>query len=216
MGKIGNPAFIPDLIRVINETDPLDFIFSDAVHALQCIDDAGHHDILTAIKEGQITEPLTQMDLLQALPYGESFDIAYQLWNPEDGENDIDSFETYAHTLAGIVDIRGIEALQDILFEGNAIFVGNSLETLCILHEVDIPELSIIHKQREVAQKRRERQWKDMDSLGRKINAPSLLDPITDFTQPSNVGTIKRDTPKVGRNDPCPCGSGKKYKKCCL
>ena len=25
---------------------------------------------------------------------------------------------------------------------------------------------------------------------------------------------IKRDEPKVGRNDPCPCGSGKKYKKC--
>ena len=27
--------------------------------------------------------------------------------------------------------------------------------------------------------------------------------------------TFKRDDPKVGRNDPCPCGSGKKYKKCC-
>jgi preprotein translocase subunit SecA len=26
--------------------------------------------------------------------------------------------------------------------------------------------------------------------------------------------TVKRDKPKVGRNDPCPCGSGKKYKKC--
>jgi len=26
---------------------------------------------------------------------------------------------------------------------------------------------------------------------------------------------VKRETPKVGRNDPCPCGSGKKYKKCC-
>jgi hypothetical protein len=25
-----------------------------------------------------------------------------------------------------------------------------------------------------------------------------------------------RPTPKLGRNDPCPCGSGKKYKKCCL
>nr|WP_232301241.1 SEC-C metal-binding domain-containing protein [Gilvimarinus agarilyticus] len=24
-----------------------------------------------------------------------------------------------------------------------------------------------------------------------------------------------RDTPKVGRNDPCPCGNGKKFKKCC-
>ncbi|MFZ1101316.1 MAG: SEC-C metal-binding domain-containing protein [Hyphomicrobiaceae bacterium] len=25
-----------------------------------------------------------------------------------------------------------------------------------------------------------------------------------------------RQAPKVGRNDPCPCGSGKKYKKCCI
>ena len=27
--------------------------------------------------------------------------------------------------------------------------------------------------------------------------------------------TIVNDTPKIGRNDPCPCGSGKKYKNCC-
>ena len=28
------------------------------------------------------------------------------------------------------------------------------------------------------------------------------------------VRTVRRDSPKVGRNDPCPCGSGKKYKRC--
>src|SRR5688572_14608079 len=28
------------------------------------------------------------------------------------------------------------------------------------------------------------------------------------------VKTIVNEAPKVGRNDPCPCGSGKKYKKC--
>jgi len=27
--------------------------------------------------------------------------------------------------------------------------------------------------------------------------------------------TIKRQAPKIGRNDPCACGSGKKFKKCC-
>lgn len=27
--------------------------------------------------------------------------------------------------------------------------------------------------------------------------------------------TVKRESPKVGRNDPCPCGSGKKHKNCC-
>lgn len=31
----------------------------------------------------------------------------------------------------------------------------------------------------------------------------------------NNVVPFKRET-KVGRNDPCPCGSGKKYKQCCL
>ncbi len=30
----------------------------------------------------------------------------------------------------------------------------------------------------------------------------------------ADVKTVRRDEPKVGRNDPCPCGSGKKYKKC--
>lgn len=29
-------------------------------------------------------------------------------------------------------------------------------------------------------------------------------------------GTFRNTNPKVGRNDPCPCGSGKKHKKCCL
>ena len=29
------------------------------------------------------------------------------------------------------------------------------------------------------------------------------------------VETVRREEPKTGRNNPCPCGSGKKYKKCC-
>ena len=28
--------------------------------------------------------------------------------------------------------------------------------------------------------------------------------------------TVRRNHPKIGRNDPCPCGSGKKYKNCCM
>ena len=43
--------------------------------------------------------------------------------------------------------------------------------------------------------------------MGRSI-ATVLVEPDADTPVPT------RDT-KVGRNDPCPCGSGKKYKKCC-
>ena len=37
-------------------------------------------------------------------------------------------------------------------------------------------------------------------------NEPSCCGPQVPFT---------RTIPKVGRNDPCPCGNGKKFKKCC-
>jgi preprotein translocase subunit SecA len=54
--------------------------------------------------------------------------------------------------------------------------------------------------------------------FGAPAAAPS---PRPQAPQPARVGgddaavkTIHREGPKVGRNDPCPCGSGKKYKKC--
>jgi uncharacterized protein len=40
----------------------------------------------------------------------------------------------------------------------------------------------------------------------------SLFDYFAERRRPE---TVRRDMPKVGRNDPCPCGSGRKYKHCC-
>jgi len=40
----------------------------------------------------------------------------------------------------------------------------------------------------------------------------------SEYSRPKPAATfsqIRRATPKTGRNEPCPCGSGKKYKKCC-
>jgi hypothetical protein len=48
-----------------------------------------------------------------------------------------------------------------------------------------------------------------------EFGSSSLLD---DYEAPHSYreDTIRYEAPKVGRNDPCPCGSGKKFKKCCL
>lgn len=40
--------------------------------------------------------------------------------------------------------------------------------------------------------------------------------PERKFVSPSTGTRLEPGPPKVGRNDPCPCGSGKKHKKCCL
>ena len=40
---------------------------------------------------------------------------------------------------------------------------------------------------------------------------------MTKYVRPRKTRTIIREhKEKIGRNDPCPCGSGKKYKNCCL
>ena len=44
--------------------------------------------------------------------------------------------------------------------------------------------------------------------------APNQSDVVSEAIQ-SAATPIKRDLPKVGRNEPCPCGTGKKYKQCC-
>lgn len=55
---------------------------------------------------------------------------------------------------------------------------------------------------------------------GRVAKKPALQNPVSHLPRAANVQEKKMPVAgadaKVGRNDPCPCGSGKKFKKCCL
>ncbi|MFA6356249.1 MAG: preprotein translocase subunit SecA [Candidatus Omnitrophota bacterium] len=56
---------------------------------------------------------------------------------------------------------------------------------------------------------------RDMGSLASRIPQQGSGQPAEASPQDARQAPIEREAPKVGRNDPCPCGSGKKYKKCC-
>ena len=58
----------------------------------------------------------------------------------------------------------------------------------------------------------RQQRWAEEDSNREAVE----WDGDYNFNEPFLPDTYVRAEPKVGRNDPCPCGSGKKYKKCCL
>ena len=49
----------------------------------------------------------------------------------------------------------------------------------------------------------------------RRRAAPMVMSHGSADAAAAKPETVRRDQPKVGRNDPCVCGSGKKYKKCC-
>lgn len=56
-------------------------------------------------------------------------------------------------------------------------------------------------------------QWSEQDQPEEPEDDAPLLEVLKAHRR---QGTVSGDTPKVGRNDPCPCGSRKKFKKCCL
>jgi len=62
--------------------------------------------------------------------------------------------------------------------------------------------------------------WACFDEDAKATPTLSASDDDDDFrlggdSRALHPGTFRRETPKVGRNNPCPCGSGKKFKKCC-
>jgi SEC-C motif len=72
----------------------------------------------------------------------------------------------------------------------------------------DRPDPWLFYSPEEIAA--RQRRWaedEELEDLETGEDEEFVLPPIE---------TYVRAAPKVGRNDPCPCGSGKKYKKCCL
>lgn len=146
------------------------------------------------------------------------------------GEDDIVSF-----LVATLEDLAAVEALEEIrqAFEARMVDEGltnwarvqksvrdpeQTLEkTLEQLETTGIPDLidelrtwacfSEKPEPRPVPESRR------MPPIGWE---PLTLDSLeNDVEAPSATGTIFSKERKVGRNEPCPCGSGKKYKKCC-
>jgi len=82
---------------------------------------------------------------------------------------------------------EGYEMFMEMIFQVKM----DTLQKLCLVR---------IQKEEEVEEIRQKQKQDYILSRGEDTPAPQ---------------SIKREGNKVGRNDPCPCGSGKKYKKCC-
>lgn len=122
-------------------------------------------------------------------------------------------------------DIIDTTAVCDIEYTALNIRAENLLPQLKILHENDCINQTICAGYQFV-----EEEMKSSDILENdKKKLPSVYDlaekeriileedaPGDNPVQPAEPTCSPPKAPKAGRNDPCPCGSGKKYKKCCL
>jgi hypothetical protein len=129
---------------------------------------------------------------------------------------------------------KALEVVREAVRDGYEIIRVDLEDELLITAEVlgiDLPEAERWRAEREQRRRRRQREFdkimggEKFRRLVRRIaEGPEKLDEYDEpweepfdlddeepweYTGPQHTG------PDVGRNDPCPCGSGKKYKKCC-
>ncbi|WP_095497761.1 preprotein translocase subunit SecA [Paraferrimonas haliotis] len=82
-------------------------------------------------------------------------------------------------------------------------------EVIAILSKVKVQAESEV----EAMENQRRAQEQEM-ARARSFNHAQAENLTADAPEQSGGGTFTREEAKVGRNDPCPCGSGKKYKQC--
>lgn len=119
-------------------------------------------------------------------------------------ELDPDQRTWLANALVDQFSTEAIDAARKVVLEEaqDSYDLKSSLVTACKLMDYDVPELKQWEK--ELAEPRR-------GFFGRELPSETF----DDFEDDSDLSSLP--TPmKIGRNDPCPCGSGKKFKKCCI
>jgi preprotein translocase subunit SecA len=141
---------------------------------------------------------------------------AWERKKNEIGENDFKALQRYI--LLQVIDHRWLDHLQDMehMKEGIGLRGYGQLDPLReykkegyalfeeLMTRIRTESLTTLGRVSLVRQKRPE-------------EAPTRRQRAMQFShgEGEKPVTVKREGKKIGRNDPCPCGSGKKYKKCC-
>jgi uncharacterized protein YecA (UPF0149 family) len=107
---------------------------------------------------------------------------------------------------------RAVDTIQQILTDPNAPASVRLRAALAVMQVASTPP---------EPKKRTELEIKKVIVQGTQ---PEVHNPAQSDTPDENESDVhnlaqmpyRRDTPKIGRNEPCPCGSGQKFKRCCL
>jgi HEAT repeat protein len=215
---------VPILIRKL-EIDA-DYLVEEAREALARI---GDPEACRLIREAYPGTPehfrWYAPDVLGSIKRPESEDAILACLEAETDE----SIRTYLCIgLCGLFSERGIEVVRREIVDGYDDSITNLEDELLPVLDVlglELPETDRWRKERAERERRLAQRLAELEEMDRRFaerrsvgpSAAAGWDqrtvPVEDF--PEVTEPIRRTGERVGRNDPCPCGSGKKFKKCC-
>ncbi|MGI6648775.1 MAG: SEC-C metal-binding domain-containing protein [Bacillota bacterium] len=219
LGKLKHLAAIPDLVKRLEST--ADWMRDVAIKALVQMGPPVLNYIEDFMPEINPEVWARLAEVLAQLPYERSAELAYQAWlNPNILQSD-----SLFMVQERIGSQEAIARLWEI-YQDNSQLAGPSLELLCDIHEYDFPELAEVREANRQDEEEltayQQNMWQQLTgktetkTYNEKEIEEENAQEIAKYLQEDNPPKPKPvKSVKIARNDPCPCGSGKKYKKCC-
>ena len=212
---------IPALLHMLRDADG-----SMLDNCPDAIAKIGHPEIVRRIRGSYPAESWSFKNisalLLGEIKHSESEEAVFALLDEED---DIEIRTELCHSLCRLFSERGVEVVRRQIHDGYQGWIVSLEEALLPVTQVlgiELPEAERWRKEREEREQYQLERRRELDELGAEYDALKErgIDPFAKLDSAHEDGqvastTYRRHDDKVGRNDPCPCGSGKKYKKCC-
>jgi len=136
-------------------------------------------------------------------------------------EKDITLKTMLANALCCQLSVKGIPLVMNLINKGYDTMVVSLEERMyvnCIINGIDRSELPKWRENIKKEELRRKEAKKKFEQGNFNIeDLKNSFEKLCDrMKETKKLNELYKADYKVGRNDPCPCGSGKKYKKCCL
>ena len=132
-------------------------------------------------------------------------------------DKDLDIRTKLADALLAQFPDEGIEPVREMVqrraYDADSLDLPARLVAVSTVMGVSFPELPVWKREVEEKQAQSERRMREMGHFSQAPPAPVAPERSDDSLEHKPFLRLEE---KVGRNDPCPCGSGKKFKKCCM
>ncbi|MGM0865263.1 MAG: SEC-C metal-binding domain-containing protein [Bacillota bacterium] len=189
--EIQEESVVPQLVSLFKNEEEGDFLFEETANSLVKI---GTDQVVREVEKIALygNTYFYSLDVLGRIKTKEAEKALLRLFDQAD---DLTAKTIIADNLCRHLSTDAIPKIEDLIetgYEDGLLCLEESLYVNCVVNGIQHPKLP---------------EWRHLLEVMelQMLNEPPALIP-----QP-----VINDE-KVGRNDPCPCGSGKKYKKCCL
>ncbi|OAT81637.1 hypothetical protein A6P54_12760 [Bacillus sp. MKU004] len=191
-GEMKMDTFIPRMVDFFRNEEEGDVALNEVAEVLISI---GTAEVVREIEKVALIDStyFFSIKVLESIKTQEAERALLRLFAKS---TDLSQKTILAEALSQHLSVESIPLVEKLVEEGydeTMLTLEDSLYTNCIINKIEHPKLEM---------------WKN--HIEAENDRQRSLGPLPPLKQPA-----AKDV-KVGRNDPCPCGSGKKYKKCCL